>query len=323
MRRWDWDSYPKPPRRAPPKHGIRVKKIGATWWGQRWIEALERLSRDYLNRMGRGRTYARTGRVHDLKIAANGRVTALVTGSSSRPYKVTISLIPLSEQAWKRATLEMAGMALYAAELLAGRMPREIDDAFRAGKSSVFPTRTADIETDCSCPDWANPCKHVAAVHYVLGEALDKDPFLLFELRGRGRERVLADLRRLRSVEGAAGGSERDAARSDSAHDEDDELPASMSLAGMSPHDYERAAARPGALHLRIEPPAISAAVLRALGNPPGWTLEETPAELLEPLYRAAGEMARELALGTSDRSESQGDDTPKGVRSRLPGEPT
>lgn len=287
MSDWDWGRYPKSAKRPPPKHGIRVRKIGATWWGQRWIDALEKLSRDYLNRLGRGRTYARAGRVHDLDVAP-GLVSARVTGSRPTPYKVTLSVAALSSQAWDRAIAEMAKQALFAAELLAGHMPREIDSAFRADGRSLFPSKARDIETDCSCPDWANPCKHVAAVHYVLGEAFDKDPFLLFELRGRSREQVLEALRKLRAGPDA-----------DTAHEAAGSAPvAAASLAGMTVNDYERPPTPLGRLRLRVEPPLSPAAVLRQLGAPPAWSIEQSPADLLGPLYQAAGALAREMALG-------------------------
>src|SRR5690606_30912500 len=93
----------------------------------------------------------------------------------------------------------MAERSRFAAELLAGEMPQEIDAAFAAHAASLFPTKAGDLVTACTCPDWANPCKHVAATHYVLGEALDRDPFLLFELRGRTKREVLDALRTARS----------------------------------------------------------------------------------------------------------------------------
>jgi hypothetical protein len=104
-----------------------------------------------------------------------------------------------TDKVWNAAISNMAAEARFAAELLAGRMPQDIDTVFVSAKCSLFPRKSHDLETDCSCPDWANPCKHVAAVHYVLGEAFDRDPFLLFELRGRSREQVLNELSRLRS----------------------------------------------------------------------------------------------------------------------------
>src|SRR5262252_5500734 len=104
------------------KAEIKVRKIGATWWGQKWIEALERISRDYLNRLGRGRSYARTGRVHNLKIDS-GLVSALVTGSESDPYKVTLRVAMLPPASWQKVIEAMGQQALFAAELLSGQMP--------------------------------------------------------------------------------------------------------------------------------------------------------------------------------------------------------
>ena len=291
MSQWSrWSPYPKPaPKRSPPDRGIKVKRIGATWWGVRWIEALERLSSNYSNRLARGRTYARAGRVHDLEVEP-GKVTARVTGSRATPYKVTLRIALLEAAAWEKAIGEMARQALFAAELLAGHMPKEIDNAFRAARRSLFPATEKDLQTDCSCPDWANPCKHVAATHYVLGEAFDKDPFLLFELRGRGKDEVLGALRKLRAgAEGAA-----DAAGAAAG------IP-TISLAGRDPAEFERRRGLAANLHFRIEPPASPAALLRQLGAPPSWSLDETPAEVLAPLYQAAGALARDLALRPAD----------------------
>jgi len=291
MSRWNrWSPYPKPaPKRPPPDRGIKVRNIGATWWGRRWIEALERLSSNYSNRLARGRTYARAGRVHDLEVEP-GKVTARVTGSRATPYKVTLRIVLLEGAAWEKAIGEMARQARFAAELLAGQMPQEIDGAFRAAGGSLFPTTEKDLQTDCSCPDWANPCKHVAATHYVLGEALDKDPFLLFELRGRGKEDVLGALRKLRAGADAAADAAESAVPGSGAI-------ASASLAGRHPAEFERRRGPALNLHFRIEPPASPAALLRQLGAPPSWSLDETPAEVLAPLYQAAGALARDLAL--------------------------
>lgn len=288
MTRWNrWGWYQKrAPKRPAPQHGIKVRKIGATWWGQRWAEALEKLSWEYTNRLARGRTYARAGRVHDLEVEP-GRVTARVTGSSPRPYTVTIRMAALDRKAWGRAIAAMAEQAIYSAELLAGQMPKEIDRAFAAAGTSIFPVRAKDLATECSCPDWANPCKHVAATHYVLGEAFDRDPFLLFELRGRGRDAVLGALRKLR----AGAGRDVDEIRPLGAA-----IPA-VSLADRVPEDYERLRAPIANLSFRIEPPAVTAALLRQLGTPPSWSESEPPHVLLAPLYSRAGALARDLAL--------------------------
>ena len=345
-RRWRDGAFPKqPPKRPPPEHGIKVKSIGTTWWGKRWIGALERLSRNYQNRLARGRNYARAGRVHDLEVRG-GRVTARVTGSRASPYKVTLRVAALDGGAWNKAIAAMARQLLFAAELLAGRMPENIDNAFRAAGRSLFPATEKDLATDCSCPDYANPCKHVAATHYVLSEALDQDPFLLFELRGRGRDDVLAALRRLRAAGGGAGGrpgarapgGARGGAGDGGGIEESDRTGGegagvaaagafgtaeeAVSLAGRDPAEFELQRGSTAGLHFRIEPPAAPAALLRQLGPPPSWSLDATPADILAPLYQAAGALARDLALRPEGAAEAgSGGSTKQGrPRSRRRG---
>lgn len=194
MSRWrSWVSYPPATKKPPPERGIRMKKAGNTWWGQRWIEALEVVLRGDSGRLARARTYARAGRTHDL-VVKGGKVTAKVTGSRATPYKITIELSQLNDAAWNKVIQLLAQKAQFSAELLAGQMPQAIDETFHEVGVSLFPTRRADLKTSCSCPDWGDPCKHVAATHYVLGEALDRDPFLLFraarETEGTGAGRA-------------------------------------------------------------------------------------------------------------------------------------
>ena len=186
----------------------KKQTFGKNWWAQRWIAVLE--SFGWASRLQRGRSYARSGHVLDLTITP-GKVAARVQGSRAQPYRVSIALAPLSPQDWELATAAMAGQAVYAARLLAGEMPAEIEDAFAAARVPLFPRTGRDLTTACSCPDWANPCKHVAAVYYRLGQEFDADPFLLFRLRGRERESVLADLRARRSA-AALGGASAEAA---------------------------------------------------------------------------------------------------------------
>ena len=290
---------PHEAKRPPPEHGIKVQKPGTTWWGARWIEALERLSSDYAGRLARGKTYARTGRTHDFEVTP-GAVTAKVTGTRE-PYAVRIALVKLDEATWARAIEAMAERASFAASLLAGEMPRDIDEAFGGAKgdakSSLFPRRPADLETSCSCPDWANPCKHVAATHYVLGDALDRDPFLLFELRGKTKEEVLAALRKLRAP----------ARRATKAR------PASvpsvvLRKAALERYDEWRTPLVPD-LALTMKPPASSGALLRHLGAPPSWREAPPLAERLADVVRAASESARALALAEPE-PEPEPDET-------------
>ncbi len=122
-------------------------------------------------------------------------VKAKVQGSMPKPYNVKIKLMPLSDAEWDKVTDAMASQAIFAAKLLAGEMPTNIEEAFSAAQLSLFPTKLDDLQTDCSCPDWANPCKHIAAVYYLLAERFDEDPFLIFKLRGRTKEQIIETLR--------------------------------------------------------------------------------------------------------------------------------
>ncbi|MCU1356964.1 MAG: hypothetical protein JWM89_2382, partial [Acidimicrobiales bacterium] len=158
-------------------------KFGLTWWGQRWIAALEALGQAYANRLPRGRTYARHGAVTDL-VVAPGEVTARVLGSRPRPYRVSMRIPVFTDAQWTAAIHALARQLRHSAALLDGRMPEDIDETLDVVGLSLFPG-PRDLTTSCSCPDVANPCKHVAAVHYTLARTFDADPFLLPTLRGR------------------------------------------------------------------------------------------------------------------------------------------
>ncbi|HKF77452.1 MAG TPA: SWIM zinc finger family protein [Candidatus Dormibacteraeota bacterium] len=189
----------------PAMGGIRARSrrgdIGETWWSRRFISILE--SFGFGSRLDRGRHYARRGQVLDLEVH-RGVVQARVQGSRARPYRVRLGVETLDEHDWARAEQAMAAKAVFAARLLAGEMPRDIEETFAACRLSLFPTSAGQLASSCTCPDWVSPCKHVAAVFYLLAEAFDRDPFLVFTWRGRPREELLARLRALRSPEGAA-----------------------------------------------------------------------------------------------------------------------
>jgi uncharacterized Zn finger protein len=193
MARWHEFGYypPSLPREA--KGGIKAQsKRGAfvsSWWAQRWIATLE--SFPIGARLGRGRSYARKGQVISLEIY-KGRVAAEVQGSRRRPYAVSITMKPIAKSKWRRIAKEASENLLVAAKLMAGEMPPEIEQVFADVRAPLFPTNEMDLTTGCSCPDWSNPCKHVAAVYYLLAEAFDRDPFLLFRLRGMERHGLVA-----------------------------------------------------------------------------------------------------------------------------------
>ncbi len=168
------------------------KQFGKTWWTRRWLEILEQFG--WANRLQRGRSYARAGRVLDVDISP-GHVRAQVQGRRVRPYTVEISLAVLDDGQWERVMDAMTARAVFMAKLLAGEMPKNIEEAFEAAGVHLFPSSDEEIDMTCSCPDWAVPCKHIAAVFYVLGEMFDYDPFLIFFLRGRAKDEVIEALR--------------------------------------------------------------------------------------------------------------------------------
>lgn len=184
----------------PVEGGLRTRSargaIAQTWWSARFIDVLESIGVG--GRLQRGRAYARKGQVIDLDIDP-GAITASVQGSRARPYKVRIGLTAFDKTAWTRICRALADNAWYAAKLLAGEMPVDIEDVFDAAGLSLFPPDAGDLSMDCSCPDWEVPCKHLAAVFYLLAESFDDDPFGILAWRGRDRADLLDTLAALRS----------------------------------------------------------------------------------------------------------------------------
>src|SRR5579864_8870101 len=193
MNRW-WEYESAGP--IPVEGGIKARSqrgaIGEQWWSRRFIAVLE--SYGMSGRLARGRSYARAGQVLDFELS-QGKVTARVQGSRVRPYQVRIGVLPLTTAQWRRVQVKLASQALFRAKLLAGEMPHEIEEVFADCGTPLFPRSPADLDMHCSCPDWEVPCKHLAAVCYVLAEAFDDDPFAMLAWRGRSREALLAALR--------------------------------------------------------------------------------------------------------------------------------
>ncbi len=166
-------------------------RFGATWWGRLWIQGLEQLSDDYENRLPRGKKYAEEGHVSHFSVSP-GEIQARVHGRKT--YNVTLALPALTTVQWQKALDRITQESRFVASLLAGEMPQGLDETFREAGASLYPRVPKELQTHCDCPDWANPCKHVAAVCYVMAEALDRDPWLLFDLRGNSRGEVMTAL---------------------------------------------------------------------------------------------------------------------------------
>ncbi len=191
----------EPSRPIETNGGIKAKsargKFTQTWWGKQFIQVLE--SFGWKNRLQRGKTYARQGQVLDITFK-DGVATSNVQGSRPKPYKVTISFIQYKESDWQKIASKLSEEALISASLLTGEMPDNIDDKIKELGFKLLPHSATELKTHCSCPDSANPCKHIAAVYYILGERFDSDPFLLFELRGIRKDILLELLRNYRNI---------------------------------------------------------------------------------------------------------------------------
>ncbi|MBN1286108.1 MAG: SWIM zinc finger family protein [Anaerolineae bacterium] len=174
--------------------------IGVEWWAREWVSVLEAMGHG--PRLERGRRYARNGSAHDLEIDY-GRVFARVSGSHYTPYRTALTFQVFPDEAWSRALTALASQAIYGAKLLAGEMPADIEAVFQDLGLSLFPRSSRDVEFYCSCLDYEEPCKHAAALYYLLAEQLDADPLTLFHLHGRSREQVLAALHTHRGVAAA------------------------------------------------------------------------------------------------------------------------
>ena len=167
------------------------------WWSQQWLDLLD--SYRFKKRLERARNYARQGNVLSIEFKG-AKVLARVQGSEVEPYKVSLSLEPFTDEQWGYVIETMSQRAIFAAKLLAGEMPQNIEEVFTANGLSIFPFTLADVQSKCSCPDKANPCKHIGALYYQLGDRFSEDPFVLFQLRGRTKEQIISDLRQLRSA---------------------------------------------------------------------------------------------------------------------------
>lgn len=284
--------------RIRPANGIRARtqrgQFGQTWWAGRWIAALERLVD--IGRLSRGRTYARSGQVVSLDVGRKG-VRARVQGSYPEPYDVTIGFRTLTDAEWDRVIDALVEDAIYAAHLLAGEMPEPIEEVFTAVGVSLFPAKSGDLETDCSCPDWANPCKHVAAVHYLLGERFDDDPFLIFELRGRSKDEIIAGLRARRSVGGAVEEPAPVVAEIPLP-----DAPATEPLAAESVAAFWSAPDPDEAIALHFTPPIVDALPVKRLGPPGFWPDADDFTRQMERAYQIVARAARRRAFGEDKR---------------------
>ena len=289
---------PVPFETRPPidvRGGIRARSrwgaFGSSWWARRWLDVLEGF--DLGGRLSRGRSYARRGQVLSIDVT-RGTVTASVQGSRARPYLVTITTATLEKEEWDRLTAALTERLSLMAELLAGRMPDDIEDVFDEAGVSLFPGRRSDLETHCTCPDQANPCKHVAAVYLLLGEEFDRDPFLVFRLRGADRETFLATVN-VQAVENVKEGGnafpERPGVRAFDPLSQSEPLP-------KDPDQFWQGTSAGEASPMTAAVPMTSATLPKQLGVLPFWRGEEDFMAVLEHMYDRASQQGLKVHMG-------------------------
>jgi uncharacterized Zn finger protein len=276
----------------------RSGDLASTWWARRWLATLDGFG--WGGRLSRGRAYARNGRVLDVEVST-GVVRARVQDAQPRPFRIEMAVAPFADQVWDRVIGALARQAIYTAKLLSGELPAEMVQLCDSAEAHLFPAHPDDIVMRCSCPEWAVPCKHVAAVHYAFAAELDRDPFLLFRLRGRTREELTAALRARRGSFGSAGTTKtatpiEAAAVAEPAPENGEEL----SLERFWEYDPDI-----DALNFVIHPPEVPVAIVRLLGPPPGWAAREDLDVILNDLYQVASASVRDAALADPEDDEA------------------
>ncbi len=306
-----WGEYWYPPHSVPrkAKGGIKARsKRGAfatTWWGERWIAVLE--SFHLGARLGRGWSYARKGQVIGLEIGT-GEVTAEVQGSRASPYSVSIEIEPVAAAKWRELAATVAEDMAVAARLLAGELPPAIEGVFEAAGAPLFPSTVQDLETYCSCPDWSNPCKHIAAVYYLLAEEFDRDPFLLFRLRGMERRAFVA-LMGFGAGEGPLADREEGAAEVL----EPEPLPADADA-------FWTGSGRAEDLVAEVTVPPRSVSLAAGLGGIPFWRGEEDFLGVVAALSDGASERGLRAFLGGAEPGAAGGTEDSQGPQPRAKG---
>ncbi|NTW54139.1 MAG: hypothetical protein HGB15_05155 [Chlorobaculum sp.] len=282
--------YYKPTSPKKVDNGIKTQsKRGAfarQWWGKEWIAQLERFNDTA--RLARGRSYARQGQVTGLEVTSKG-VVAKVQGSRARPYNVSIRLTPYSKEELQRFVAVLGENPVLVARMLGGEMPEEIDRLCSKAGLSLFPKSFKDIEATCSCPDYANPCKHLAAVFYLLAEAFDRDPFLLFTLRGIEKDALF----------NALGGNRTDAPEKQPGKKRKsvEPLPVDADAFWSSPESATLPA-------LHHQPLIASAILVRKLGPIPFWRSGRNFLADMEATYKAASTSVCNLRQENARASE-------------------
>lgn len=268
--------------------------LARTWWGRQWVYSLEALGENWPNRLPRGRGYAQAGKVYDL-VSAPGMVTAKVSGSGIRPYRVEISLKAYSDEQWDGLIASLASQAQYTVRLLQGEMPENLLQVCEPLGLPLFPQANDDLTTVCSCPDVANPCKHVAAVLYVLGQVFDQDPFQMLYLRGMSRKDIMNALEAKRlDTNHIVLGSEMHLNLVEPVADQEQQV----DYTELDPSKFWESDATSEDITFELAKPSEKMPSLRRLGTPPSWSCPLAFTQIFDPIYEDASELAQRILSG-------------------------
>ena len=298
----DWFYVPAEP--IPVSDGIKARnQSGAftrNWWARLWLQALTQVMD--ASRLARGKQYARAGQVVALDIQL-GLVLAQVQGSRPRPYRQRIEVRVFSDGEWERILSALAKQALFAAQLLNGEMPQNIEEAFNNAELSLFPAASIDLNMSCTCPDWVRPCKHLAAILLLLGESLDNDPFLLFVMRGRSRDQIMTALRERRAA--YTGNS------AISLNEDGIDQPAALATGELTLERqaglFWRMGKEIGGVQVHVARPEVEMEVVKVLGEP-GFAEDHALLARLGEVYRRVSERAIEVAYAAHEQEDVSGE---------------
>lgn len=272
-------------RLLPGQSPVPLHRIGA-----RWLQAIEGIDG---GRLRRGRAYSRSGHVTNLSVTEDG-VTARVRGSAYTPYQVRLRIPPISAGAWEEIIADLAGDATVVAALLAGDVPSEVEQALARHGEALFPASMLDVEDDCTCYDWSRPCKHIAAVYYVIADWLSQEPQTIFPLRGLATATLLERMEAVRA---------RLLAERFGDHEPPDGEIATEADADLAGRNFWAAGLPLDTIPVRFDPPAAHAQMLKALGPAPyGYDRREFMATA-EQVYAA---ISRAGLMLLSDRGIDQ-----------------
>ncbi len=241
-----------------------------SWWGKRWAQAIHESAP---LPQPRGRQKPRGAKLRSLD-PKTGEATIEVSTSSVIPYEVRISVAPIADDAWDAAAKALSSRAIFAAKLLAADLPEEVERAMNEAGASLFPA-PGEVRVKCNCPAVGGGCRHGAVAERALAESIDRDPLLLFDLRGRSRAGVLA----------ALGLPEHAEEKKEEVVEEAPEDPAL----------FRRLRGDLTAIHFHLAPPATPRALLTRLGDPPGWRPPPVLADAVGPAVEAAAAKARDI----------------------------